>query len=116
MTDNQKQKRNNSLIEAKDFSMVLALLPALTNEYKYKGLDKLFSIIGIDRLILLCKYLGGQTIKIPTLNQLTLIITSLQWYLDVYVLKTKEEYEIPQDERIRSNIKDIKEEMDSQLS
>lgn len=83
------------ITEELDFHYLLQLLPPLENEEAFACLPELFSIIGAEKLITLCKYAGGETIKIPTLNQLLKDIEALQWYYDVYINKTKQEFEIP---------------------
>jgi hypothetical protein len=83
------------ITEELDFQYLLQLLPPLENEEAFACLPELFSIIGIEKLITLCKYAGGETIKIPTLKQLLKDIEALQWFYDVYINKTKQEFEIP---------------------
>lgn len=78
-----------------DFQYLLQLLPPLENEPEFAWLPELFSIIGARNLITLCKYAGGETIKIPTTEQLARDIEALQWYYDVYISHKKLESEIP---------------------
>lgn len=78
-----------------DFQYLLQLLPPLENEPEFAWLPELFSIIGARNLITLCKYAGGETIKVPTLEQLAQDIEALQWYYDVFISKKKELGEIP---------------------
>lgn len=77
------------------FQYLLQLLPPLENEPEFAWLPELFSIIGAKNLITLCKYAGGETIKIPTIDQLSQDIEALQWYYDVYITKRKTLGEIP---------------------
>lgn len=81
--------------EELDFQYLLQLLPPLENTPEFANLPELFSIIGASSLIKLCKYAGGETIRIPTLEQLCRDIEALQWYYDVYIKKTKSSAEIP---------------------
>jgi len=81
--------------EELDFQYLLQLLPPLEDTPEFANLPELFSIIGAKSLIKLCKYAGGETIKIPTLEQLCTDIEALQWYYDVYIKKTKSFAEIP---------------------
>ena len=81
--------------EELDFQYLLQLLPPLENIPEFANLPELFSIIGAKSLIKLCKYAGGETITIPTLEQLCGDIEALQWYYDVYIKKTKSSSEIP---------------------
>lgn len=78
-----------------DFQYLLQLLPPLENEPEFAWLPELFSIIGARNLITLCKYAGGETIKIPTVEQLATDIEALQWYYDVFICKRKDIGEIP---------------------
>lgn len=81
--------------EELDFQYLLQLLPPLEREADFAWLPELFSIIGAEKLITLCKYAGGEIIKIPTIAQLTKDIEALQWYYDVYISKKKYDFEIP---------------------
>lgn len=83
--------------EELDFQYLLQLLPPLEGEPEFAWLPELFSIIGAKNLITLCKYAGGETIKIPTLDELTRDIDALQWYYDVFVAGKKSLGEIPAD-------------------
>ena len=83
------------ITEELDFQYLLQLLPPLEDEEAFACLPELFSIIGVKNLISLCKYAGGETIKIPTLDQLLKDIEALQWYYDVYIKKSKSSFEIP---------------------
>ena len=78
-----------------DFQYLLQLLPPLENESEFAWLPELFSIIGARNLITLCKYAGGETIKLPTMEQLAQAIEALQWYYDVFISKRRELGEIP---------------------
>lgn len=83
--------------EELDFQYLLQLLPPLEDTPEFANLPELFSLIGAKSLIKLCKYAGGETITIPTLEQLCQDIEALQWYYDVYIKKTKSSAEIPLD-------------------
>ena len=100
---------NNELSagEELDFQYLLQLLPPLEDDPEFANLPELFSIIGAKPLIKLCKYAGGETIKIPTLEQLCRDIEALQWYYDVYISKKKSLGEIPID--LYDLVKKIKE-------
>lgn len=84
-----------SITEELDFQYLLQLLPPLENTPEFANLPELFSIIGVKKLITLCKYAGGETITLPTLEQLLRDIQALQWYYDVYIKGTKSSVEIP---------------------
>lgn len=78
-----------------DFQYLLQLLPPLEDEPEFAWLPELFSIIGARSLITLCKYAGGETLKVPTIDQLAKDIEALQWYYDVYIAHKKTVEEIP---------------------
>lgn len=84
-----------SIPEELDFQYLLQLLPPLEDDEAFAWLPELFSIIGAEKLITLCKYAGGETIKIPTLDQLLEDIEALQWYYDAYIKKSKSTFDIP---------------------
>ena len=82
--------------EELDFHYLLTLLPPLTGIEEYSWLPELFSIIGHEKLILLTKYAGGETIRIPTTAELADAIDALQWYYSVNIDKSKEISKIPE--------------------
>ena len=83
------------ITEELDFQYLLQLLPPLEGEPEFSWLPELFSIIGAKNLITLSKYAGGETIKIPTIDQLSRDIEALQWYYDIYVTGKKQLGEVP---------------------
>lgn len=83
------------LTEELDFSYLLELMPPLHDVPEFSWLPELFSIIGHEKLIILCKYAGGESITIPTIDQLLDSINALQWFYDVNIKKTKSIIEIP---------------------
>ncbi len=88
-----------SITEELDFQYLLELLPPLEDTPEFSWLPELFSIIGARNLITLCKYAGGETITIPTIDQLSNDIDALQWYYDVYISHKKTVGEIPDELR-----------------
>lgn len=89
------KKSKLPITEELDFHYLLQLLPALQNEPEFAWLPELFSIVGYESLINLCKYAGGETIKIPTLKQLSNSIDALQWFYDLHITKTKSRKDVP---------------------
>jgi len=87
---------NLSITEELDFAYLLELLPVLHNVPEYSWLPELFAIVGHERLIDLCRYAGGETITIPTLDQLTNSIEALQWFYDVAIKKVKKSEDVPE--------------------
>lgn len=78
-----------------DFHYLLELMRPLHDVPQFAWLPELFSIIGHEKLILLCKYAGGESITIPTLEQLSESIEALQWFYDVEIKKTRSVEEMP---------------------
>lgn len=97
--------------EELDFHYLLGLMQPLHDVKDFAWLPELFSIIGHESLIRLCKYAGGETIQIPTLFQLSDSIDALQFYYDVYVKRVVPVTEIP--ENLCSLVAKIKEVFDS---
>ena len=90
------QRSKLPVTEDLDFHYLLGLMPPLHNEPEFAWLPELFSTIGYESLITLCKYAGGETIKIPTLEQLSGSIDALQWFYDVKIKQSKSLSEVPQ--------------------
>jgi len=78
-----------------NFHYLLGLMPPLHNVPEFAWLPELFSIVGYETLIKLCKYAGGETIKIPTVEQLSESIDALQWFYDTEITKLRKPEEIP---------------------
>ena len=83
------------ITEELDFAYLLGLMRPLYQIDEFAWLPELFAIVGHERLIDLCRYTGGEVIKIPTLDQLSQSIDALQDFYDVYLKKTKELEDIP---------------------
>ncbi len=83
------------ITEELDFHYLLELMPPLHNVEGFAWLPELFSILGYERLILLCKYAGGETITLPTVPQLSDSIEALQWFYDVNINRTKQASQVP---------------------
>ena len=81
--------------EELDFHYLLELMPPLHQVPEFAWLPELFTIIGHENLIKLCKFAGGERIRIPTLEQLTDSIDALQWFYDVNIKQTKSIPEVP---------------------
>lgn len=81
--------------EELDFHYLLTLMPPLHNIPEFAWLPELFSIIGVESLLDLSKYAGGEIIRIPTLDELLNSLEALQWFYDVELLKRKEIQGVP---------------------
>lgn len=88
-------KNKLPITEELDFAYLLTLMRPLRNEPLYTWLPELFSIIGHERLIMLCKYAGGEVIQIPTVDELLKSIDALQWFYNVYISKKHNKSDIP---------------------
>lgn len=99
-------KSNLSITESSDFPFLLELMPLVEDNAEYTLLPELFAIIGHERLIKLCKYAGGETIKIPELSELSDAIECLDWYYKVYIEKSKLHQSVPL--RYRLKVSEIK--------
>lgn len=85
------------LTEELDFHYLLALMTPLQGVPEFSWLPELFSIVGYERLITLCKYAGGESIKIPTLAQLVSCLEALQWFYDVQIACRCKKSEVPKE-------------------
>ena len=88
-----------SLTESSDFQYLLELMVPLYEDESYAWLPELFSIIGHEKLLLLCKYCGGEEIRIPTVEELLHSIEVLHWYYTVCMVRHKYRKSIPEDLR-----------------
>lgn len=88
---------NNKLpiTEELDFHYLLNLMPPLKGVPEFQWLPELFSIIGEEGLIPLCRFAGGETIRIPTIDELTECVEALQYFYDVFIKHRIVESEIP---------------------
>ena len=82
-------KKQLSIQEELDFAYLLELMPPLHGEPEFAWLPELFSIIGHEKLITLCKYAGGETMKIPKLNDLVNSVEALQHFYNIYIKHTE---------------------------
>lgn len=92
-----KNDKKLPLAEESDFHYLLTILPPLHDVPEFAWLPELFSIIGYERLIKLCKYCGGEQIKLPDVQTLSNSIEALQWFYDVYLTHKKPVRDIPTD-------------------
>lgn len=91
------QDNKLDITQTSDFYCLLELMVPLYHIDEYAALPELFSIIGHEKLITLMNYAGGETIKIPTINELNHAIEALDWYYNVYVTERKQPLSIPED-------------------
>lgn len=86
---------NLPITEEIDFEYLLEMMPALHDKPGFAWLPELFSIIGADKLVLLCKYAGGETLTIPTIEELSSSIEALQLFYDIKIKKIKNLSDVP---------------------
>lgn len=91
----QPENKNLPITEELDFHYLLGLLPPLKQIDNFQWLPELFTIVGYDKLIELCKYAGGEIIQIPKLDELLECIEALQWFYDVRIQQSKSQDAVP---------------------
>lgn len=81
--------KNNALPITDEINLhyLLELMPPLYEIPEFALLPELFSTVGIDSLLALCKYAGGETIKIPTIDELSTAILALDVFYTRDILK-----------------------------
>ena len=88
-------KHKLPITEELDFQYLLELMRPLHSIPQFSCLPELFAIIDFDNFIDLCNYVGGETITIPTLEELSASLAALQWFYDVFIKHTKTVEDIP---------------------
>ena len=83
------------ITEELDFHYLLNLMPPLKCVPEFQWLPELFSTIGEESFVLLCQCAGCETIRIPTIDELTECIDALQCFYDIYIKHRITESEIP---------------------
>ena len=68
------------------WSLILFVLYKLKNIPEYSTISELAYVLDKDNLLKLCEYFGGITIKIPTVDELELLIYSLVLYQYVNIV------------------------------
>lgn len=91
-----KSKDILPITEEIDFAYLLELMPLLSDSEEYSLLPELFSIIGYKRLLLLCKYAGGEQLRVPTIKELSDSIDALQHYYNIYIEHTESLNDVPE--------------------
>lgn len=69
-----------TLKETDAWSIILFSLYKLYNIPEYSSLSELAYLLDRDGLLKLCEYFGGQTIKIPTIEELEILVKALLLY------------------------------------
>ena len=85
--------------EQLDFHYLLTLMPPLHDIPEFAWLPELFTIVDIDAFLNLCKFCGGESIQIPTLDQVSKSVDAMQWFYDINISKVKSVEDIPEDLR-----------------
>jgi hypothetical protein len=80
--------------EELDFAYLLELMRPLYDVDEFAWLPELFCIIGHEKLIELCRYCGGATIRIPTLDDLVNSIEALQIFYNKRISKKVDKLDI----------------------
>ena len=79
----QSMKKLNNLNSEDIYSLLLFTLFRLTNVPEYSTLSELIYLLDKENFLKLCKYFGGLTIKIPTLEDLQYLLYTLLIYEEV---------------------------------
>ena len=85
-----------SVTEELDFAYLLELMRPLYSVPEFAWLPELFMIIGHERLIDLCKYAGGETLIVPTLEELSSSLHALQYFYKVHIQHSATVKDIPE--------------------
>lgn len=83
-------KIKQELAKLKDIDIYYIMMFSLYQMNKipeYSSLSEMAYILDKDNLLRLCEYFGGQTIKIPTINELESLVYSLVLYQYVNIDK-----------------------------
>ena len=84
-------KNNIENFKQQDFySLLLFCLYKMTNVPEYSSLSELAYVLDKDNLLNLCEFFGGQTITIPTVDEVESLVYSLLLYQ--YVKLDKMDY------------------------
>lgn len=83
--------------ERLDFHYLLTLMPPLHDVPEFAWLPELFTIVDVDAFLKLCKFCGGETIQIPTLDQVSQSVDAMQWFYDTNISKAKSANDVPED-------------------
>lgn len=67
------------------WSIMLFALYQVKDAPEYSGISELAYILDKKNLLKLCEYFGGQTLTIPTINQLELMLYGLLMYQYVHI-------------------------------
>lgn len=73
----------NNLKEADLYSLILFSLYKLIPTPEYSSISQLAYVLDKENLLNLCKYFGGQVIRIPTVDELENLILALTLYQHV---------------------------------
>ena len=84
-----KETHKLGITESSDFHCLLELLLPMYDEPGFAWLPELFSIIGFEKLLILAKYAGGETIKIPKVDEINEAMEALSWYYAIHIKKEK---------------------------
>lgn len=75
----------------KNLIYALQFLFPLKNDADYAAVPELLPFVGLDGFLHLCKYFGGQSIKIPTLSELNSLLVAIELYTKIHVRNMTEE-------------------------
>lgn len=102
-------KNNLDMLKQQDiYSLMLFTLYKLIGTPEYSSLSELVYVLDRDNLLNLCEYFGGQTITIPTIDELKDLTNALLLYQYVKIDKMDYDKAIELIKNDSNNIKKIK--------
>lgn len=97
--------------EELDFHYLLELMRPIHDIPEFEWLPELFSTIDAESFLNLCKYAGGESIRIPTLEELQESISALRCFYETYITHSRDMLSIP--ERYQDLVNRIREVYDA---
>lgn len=102
-------KNNLDILKTQDiYSLILFILYKLMGTPEYSSLSELAYVLDKDNLLNLCEYFGGQTITIPTIDELKSLAYALSLYQQVKMDKVEYNIAIKSLNVEAKNIKNVK--------
>lgn len=91
------------------YSLILFILFKLRDLPEYSTLSELIYTLDKENFLKLCEYFGGMTVKIPTIDELDVLVKILMLYQYINIDGEKYEYALKLLECDREQLKKVKE-------